>query len=148
MSISLYEQDIVLWAEDTITKLQARDFASLDIEHLIEEVDALGKSQRHAVKSLLRRLLEHLLKRCCVPLPECYAGWQREIRNFRNDLQDLLDEAPSLRNFALEVLPQCYGKALQSVQEDYPQIEFPSTWLEDYDLETLLNGHFRQRNGN
>ena len=138
----LYDQDIVLWAEDTVTKLQNRDFANLDIEHLIEEVDALGKSQRHAVKSLLRRLLEHLLKRCYVPLPECYAGWQQEIRNFRNDLQDLLEDAPSLRNFALEVLPKCYDKALQSVREDYPRIAFSSTWLEDYDLETLLNNHF------
>ncbi len=142
MTSFLYNQDIVLWAEDTVAKLQARDFANLDIEHLIEEVDALGKSQRHAVKSLLRRLLEHLLKRCYVPLPECYAGWQREIRNFRNDLQDILEDAPSLRNFASEILPQCYGRALQSVQEDYPRIAFPSTWLEDYDLEALLNDQF------
>jgi hypothetical protein len=147
MTLSLYDQDIVLWAEDTVTKLQARDFVNLDIEHLIEEVEALGKSQRHAVKSLLRRLLEHLLKRCYVPIPECHAGWQREIRNFRNDIQDLLDDAPSLRNFVLEVLPQCYGKALESVQEDYPQIAFPSTWLEDYDLEMLLHDHFWDRNG-
>lgn len=140
-SSSLYDQDLVLWAEDTVAKLQARDFTNLDIGHLIEEIDALGKSQRHSLKSLLRRLLEHLLKRCYVPLPECYAGWQRAIRNFRNDLQDLFDDAPSLKNFALEVLPQCYGKALQSVQEDYSQITFPNTWLEDYDLEMLLSNH-------
>jgi len=141
MTSSLYNQDIVLWAEDTVSKLKTKDFANLDIEHLIEEMDALGRSQRHVFKSLLRRLLEHLLKRCYVPLPECYAGWQQEIRNFRNDLQDILEDAPSLRNFALEILPQCYAKALQSVQEDYPRIAFPGTWLEDYDLEALLNDH-------
>jgi len=139
---SLYDQDIVLWVEDTVTKLKARDFANLDIENLVEEVDALGTSQRHAVKSLLRKLLEHLLKRCYVPLPECYAGWQKEIRNFRNDLQDLFDDAPSLKNFAQEVLPQCYAKALESVQEDYPQIAFPDTWLEEYSFEILMSRHF------
>jgi hypothetical protein len=135
---SLYDQDIVLWAENTVAKLQNRDFANLDIEHLIEEVDALGKSQRNAIKSLLRRLLEHLLKRYYVPLPECYLGWQREIRNFRNDIQDLLDDAPSLRNFASEILPQCYDKALKSVQEDYPGITFPKTWPEDLTISQVV----------
>jgi hypothetical protein len=62
MTPSLYDQDLLLWAEDTVIKLQTRDFINLDIEHLIEEVDALGKSQRHGVKSLLHRLLERLLK--------------------------------------------------------------------------------------
>ncbi|WP_282560913.1 DUF29 family protein [Trichothermofontia sichuanensis] len=46
MTQSLYEQDILLWAEDTVAKLKARDFEHLDLEHLIEEVKALGISQR------------------------------------------------------------------------------------------------------
>ena len=53
-------------------------------------------SQRNAMRSLLRRLIEHLLKRCYVPLPECYVGWQREIRAFRNDIKDILEDALSL----------------------------------------------------
>lgn len=43
---SLYEQDILLWVEDTVAKLKARDFDSLDLENLIEEVESLGISQR------------------------------------------------------------------------------------------------------
>ena len=95
---SLYDQDILLWVEDTISKLKAHDFANLDLENLIEEIDTLGKSQRNTVRSLLRRLIEHLLKRCYVPLPECYVGWQREIRACRNDIKDVLEDAPSLKN--------------------------------------------------
>ncbi len=68
---SLYDQDILLWVEDTVAKLKAHDFGNLDLENLIEEIDTLGKSQRNAIRSLLRRLIEHLLKRCYVPLPEC-----------------------------------------------------------------------------
>ena len=45
-SISLYEQDILLWSEETVAKLKARDFDHLDIENLIEEVEALGISQK------------------------------------------------------------------------------------------------------
>ncbi len=62
-SNSLYEQDILLWSEDTVTKLTARDFDHLNIDHLIEEIEALGISQKKELISRLIVLLEHLLKR-------------------------------------------------------------------------------------
>jgi hypothetical protein len=93
----------------------------LDLENLIEEVEDLGKSQRRAARSLLRRLIEHLLKRAYVSLPECYVGWPREIRVFRNDIQDILDDSPSLKNFLSEILPQ----AVAAMRQDYPQVDFP-----------------------
>jgi len=43
-SQSLYDQDILLWVEDTVAKLKAHDFENLDLENLIEEIDTLGKS--------------------------------------------------------------------------------------------------------
>jgi hypothetical protein len=139
---SLYNQDILLWVEDTIAKLKAHDFANLDLENLIEEVDTLGKSQRNAIRSLLRRLTEHLLKRCYVPLPECYVGWQREIRAFRNDIKDILEDAPSLKNQISEILPKVFENALASMREEYPQIKFPSSWLENCDVNDILNRNF------
>ncbi|HAN45510.1 MAG TPA: DUF29 domain-containing protein [Cyanobacteria bacterium UBA8156] len=136
--MTLYDRDFVLWTEDTMAKLRAGDFAQVDMAHLLEEVDGLGKSQRHAMRSLWRRLLEHLLKRCCVPFPECYRGWEKEIRNFRNDIEDLLADSPSLRGTIAENLPTVFHKALATVQEEYPQIEFPDTWLMTYSIEELL----------
>ncbi|MTJ08524.1 MULTISPECIES: DUF29 family protein [unclassified Anabaena] len=44
MSNRLYDSDLQLWIEQTIKQLQNREFASLDIEHLIEELVDLGKS--------------------------------------------------------------------------------------------------------
>ena len=66
---SLYEEDILLWVEQTVKQLKARDFASLDWEHLIEEVEALGVSQKRELLSRLIVLMEHLLKRLYVDLP-------------------------------------------------------------------------------
>ncbi len=43
---SLYDRDILLWIEDTVTKLRNRNFEDLDIENLIEEVKSLGRSER------------------------------------------------------------------------------------------------------
>jgi len=51
---SLYDQDILLWVEDTVAKLKAHDFTNLDLENLIEEVESLGVSQK---KELLNRLI-------------------------------------------------------------------------------------------
>lgn len=39
---SLHESDFVLWTQDTVAKLNARDFDQLDLESLIEEIEALG----------------------------------------------------------------------------------------------------------
>jgi hypothetical protein len=139
---SLYDQDILLWVEDTVAKLKAHDFTKLDLENLIEEVETLGKSQRNAMRSLLRRLIEHLLKRCYVPLPECYFGWEREIRTFRNDIKDILEDAPSLKNQILEILPKVFENALGSMREEYPQVNFPSSWLENCNVNDILNRNF------
>ena len=69
MTTSLYEQDILLWVEDTVNKLKNRDFKNLDIDNLIEEVESLGISQKKELISRLMVLLEHLLKRFYVDLP-------------------------------------------------------------------------------
>ena len=142
MMRSLYEQDTSLWVTETVNKLKAKDFENLDLENLIEEVETLGKSQRNATKSFLRRLIEHLLKRCYVPFPECYIGWQREIRAFRNEIKDILEDSPSLKNFFLEIFPKVYASAIASVREEYPQINFPDHWLEDCDINAILNRNF------
>jgi len=143
---SLYERDILLWVEDTVAKLKARDFENLDLENLIDEVDTLGKSQRNAMRSLLRRLIEHLLKRCYVPLPECYVDWQREVRAFRNDIKDILEDAPSLKNQIAEILPKVFENALASMREEYPQVNFPDSWLDNCDVDNILNRNFWEVN--
>lgn len=139
---SLYDRDILLWVEDTVAKLKARDFENLDLDNLIDEVDTLGKSQRNAVRSLLRRLIEHLLRRSYVPLSECYVGWQREIRAFRNDIKDILEDAPSLKNQIAEILPKVFENALTSMREEYPQVNFPDTLLRNRDVNDILNHNF------
>jgi hypothetical protein len=94
---SLYDQDILLWVEDTVAKLKAHDFTNLDLENLIEEVESLGVSQKKELLNRLITLLEHLLKRIYVPLPNDYNGWERTIRNQRKKLEALLVEVPSLK---------------------------------------------------
>ena len=48
---SLYESDFLLWTQDTIAKLKARDFDHVDFENLIEEVEAMGRSEKKELAS-------------------------------------------------------------------------------------------------
>lgn len=60
---SLYDRDFALWLEDTAAKLKARDIHNLDWDNLVEEIEALGISQKHEVESRLKTILTHILKR-------------------------------------------------------------------------------------
>ncbi len=59
---NLYDSDYQLWLESTINQLRQGDFQAVDWQNLLEELADLGKNNRRALKSLLTRLLEHLLK--------------------------------------------------------------------------------------
>jgi hypothetical protein len=43
--ISLYDRDFALWVDDVAAKLKVRDFERLDIDNLVEEIEALGRSE-------------------------------------------------------------------------------------------------------
>ncbi|GFE70874.1 hypothetical protein CFPU101_34840 [Chroococcus sp. FPU101] len=43
MTETLYNQDFQIWLENTIASLKNRDFNTLDVENLIEELTELGK---------------------------------------------------------------------------------------------------------
>ena len=116
---SLYEQDILLWSEDTAAKLKARDFAHLDVEHLIEEVEALGISQKKELISRLVVLLEHLLKRLYINLPNDYNGWERTIRTQRGEIEVLLDAVPSLSSRWELSFTKAWPIALKNVRKEY-----------------------------
>ncbi|MFM7580425.1 MAG: DUF29 domain-containing protein, partial [Microcystaceae cyanobacterium] len=135
---SHYESDFALWVEDTVAQLKSQNFQQVDWVNLIEEVESLGQSQRSSVRSYLVRLLEHLLKRCYVAIPDCHRGWEIEIRNFRQRLMFELEDSPSLKNFMLEILPKCYGMALETVKDSYPQVIFPENCPFPSQIESLL----------
>ena len=52
--------DMTLWVQQTIHLLRAERWNEIDVAHLIEEVEDLGKSERRGITSQLTRLLLHL----------------------------------------------------------------------------------------
>jgi hypothetical protein len=141
---SLYDRDILLWVEDTIAKLKAHDFTNLDLENLIEEVESLGVSQKKELLNRLITLLEHLLKRIYVPLPNDYNGWEKTIRNQRKKLEALLVAVPSLKTRWEMSFGSAWTIALKTVKAEYSKIEFPDSWQFSSDLESMLSDRFWQ----
>jgi hypothetical protein len=100
----LYETDYQLWLANTSEKLRSQNFSDLDLDNLIEELESLGRSERNAICSYLRRLCEHLLKIWYWESERAYylRGWNREVANFRIEIERELESSPSLRTFLQE----------------------------------------------
>jgi Domain of unknown function DUF29 len=137
-----YDCDLSLWLEETIAQLKRGDLQNIDIEHLIEELEGLAGRDRRELKSRLQTLLEHLLKRMYVNLPNEFNGWQRTIREQRKELRLLLETSPSLKSILTESFGPIYQKALKDLKEDYASVAFPETWPYDRDVETILSNNF------
>ena len=58
----LYEQDLSAWAAHNANLLRAGKFSELDVGHVIEELDDMGRSERRALESFVQNLLMHVLK--------------------------------------------------------------------------------------
>jgi Domain of unknown function DUF29 len=67
MTIPDYDTDFYTWTQTQAAALRAKNWAALDLEHLAEEIESLGRSERYAIESQLERLLLHLLKWCYDP---------------------------------------------------------------------------------
>ena len=139
MDSTLYEKDILLWVEDTVSKLKKHDFENLDIKNLIEEVEALGISQKKELISRLMILLEHLLKRLYVDSLDDYNGWERTIRNQRAEIDLLISQVPSLQSRWEISFNDAWKRALLKVKKEYQKVSFPEECPFEQTIETILN---------
>ena len=137
-SVSLYEQDYVEWLDVTLEQLQNRDIKHLDWTNLIEEVEALGREQRHKVESYLIQLLKHLLLYQYWESEKSYCakGLKDEIDVFRIELAILL-RSKVLSNYTFSILETSYQRARHSAKTKSDLNLFPVTC--PYSMEQILD---------
>lgn len=134
---NLYQTDFALWVENTISKLKSQDYSHVDWENLIEEIETLGGRDRRELESRLTTLFEHLLKRRYVNLPECYRGWDVTISRTQQELKRIFRDSPSLRNYYLTVVDECYQDAVKNMSKEYDN-QFPEDCHFPTDIDSLL----------
>jgi hypothetical protein len=98
---TLYDKDFVAWSKNQAEALRAESHAGsnqkLDWENLAEEIESLGKSQLHELKSQIRRVIEHLLKLEYSPAADPRRGWIESIGDARGEIELVLEDSPSLK---------------------------------------------------
>jgi hypothetical protein len=109
---SRYDEDFYAWTQEQARVLRSVRGLSdnrLDREHVAEEIEDLGKSERDAVRSQIRRILEHFLKLEFSPAQSPRYDGMASIADARAALSDKL--SPTLLNDAEAVLPRLYTDA-------------------------------------
>jgi hypothetical protein len=141
---TLYEEDFYLWLQDTKKKLKEHDFQNLDLANLVEEIEAMGRSEKRELENRLITIIEHLLKLLYWTSENDYnaRGWRVTVIEQRRQVQRLLQDSPSLKRFLSEIWLNCYQvaredslKKYQLSSEIFP-IEPPFT------IEDILNSNY------
>jgi len=106
-----YERDYYAWTDGQAHALRERKVSGLDWDNLAEEVEDLGKSERHRLESHLELLLMHLLKWVNQPHRRS-RSWSNSIREHRFRIQRVLRDNPGLK----ATLPQIFADAYEAAQ--------------------------------
>ncbi len=114
---SLYEQDFYLWLQTNINLLKEGNFAEIDLENLLEELESMGRSDKNALKSNLRILLMHLLKYKYQPQKRTNS-WLYTIREHRIRLEDTFKTSPSLYRFFEDIFNESYQDARELAADE------------------------------
>ena len=138
---SQYEADFYQWSLEQARLLRSGDWKAVDVEHLAEEIEDMGKGVRREWESRLKVLIVHLLK--WVFQPELRGvSCQLTIQEQRDQLHELLADNPSLKNQMTASLERTYPRAIKRTALETSLIEetFPTEC--PFRLEDILNESF------
>lgn len=128
-----YEDDYYTWAREQVDLLRARRFDEVDLDHVVEELEDLSKSEFSKLYSCLRVLLMHMLKWDQQPEHRT-ASWIHSIREQRRRFDRLMKQSPGLKSRLGEARDTAYPDARDWASDEthIPPDEFPSkcpyTW--------------------
>ncbi len=104
---SLYDTDFFVWCNEQARLVRERRFDELDIENVAEELESMGRSDKHQIRSRLEVLIAHLLKWKYQPGAR-KSGWAGTIIEQRLRIADLIDDSPSLKKHPASIAFSAY----------------------------------------
>ena len=111
-SQSQYEADFYQWSLEQARLLRSGDWTAVDVEHLAEEIEDMGKSVRREWENRLKILIVQLIKGKTQPELRG-TSWKLTIQEQRDQLQELLADNPSLKNQLPYLLKKTYPRAIK-----------------------------------
>ena len=112
-----YNQDFFAWTLESAELIRQGRFADLDLQHVAEEIEDMGRSIQRALRHRLTVLLAHLLKWRHQPALRS-RSWRYTIIEQRDAIIDLLEENPSLKHGLDEVVAKAYPRAVRDAADE------------------------------
>ena len=136
-----YDRDFYAWAMEQAALLREGKLGEADIEHIAEEIESMGRSEKRELVSRLTVLMLHLLKWRFQPLLRGQS-WRATIRVQRRDLSDLFSDNPSLKPLLPELIERAYGSAIIEAESEtgLPESTFPAVCPWSFDQ--MMDGDF------
>ncbi len=104
-----YETDVIAWANEQAAFIRSGRFDLLDLEHIADEIEDVGKSEQREFENRMALLLAHLIKWQYRPSHRG-KSWERTIKDQRTMLIRRLNKTHSLK----------------------PELENPEFWAESW----------------
>lgn len=138
---TLYETDFHAWALEIAQLIKTKQFDKIDVEHLAEEVESMGASERNALESRLIELMQHLLKWQFQPERKG-RSWEVSIAKQRIGIDKILKDNPSLKYQYQQRVDDCYvyARRYAATETRLPISSFPESC--PYSVEQLFDFEF------
>jgi hypothetical protein len=137
----LYERDFCLRVEEQVRLLKEGRLQQVDAANLIDVIEDLSISRKHAVTSNLVVILKHLLQHQFQPRRRS-RSWLASFAEHRRRLRKEFQHAPSLRGYAREQFEECCQDGLRQalIESGLAEDALPRTPA--YTLEQVLDPEF------
>ena len=123
-----YDIDVVAWSNEQAQRIRAGKFDQLDLEHLAEEIEDVGKSEQRQLANRMSVLFAHLLKWAFQPeLRASSDSWRLTIKEQRKRIVARLAKTPSLNKSLTDVdwLDDAWVDAVALARKETGIVIFP-----------------------
>lgn len=114
---SLYDTDFYAWATEQAALLRAGKLQASDIEHIAEEIESMGRTEKRELVNRLAILFLHLLKWRYQPALRGNS-WRLTIKEQRLRLESHLGDNPSLKARLAQAIDEGYRLALIEAERE------------------------------
>jgi hypothetical protein len=123
-----YEDDVAAWALEQVALLRSGQWALLDMEHIVEEIEDMNISHRYQLAHRLAILMAHMLKWQYQP-ERRGRSWTNTMRTQRLAISRLLRKMPSLRRVLndLELEAEIWADAVDIAGREAGLTDLPKT---------------------
>ena len=136
-----HEKDVYGWAVHTAQLLREKKMNEVDFDGIIEELEEMGISNKHALTSRLALVITHLLKWQYQPNKRGHS-WKYTIEEQRDEARNYLEENPSLKSKLADIMIKSYRSAMIKAAKEtsLDKKTFPAEC--PYTFEQIMNDEF------